>query len=442
MAEGPGPRTTSAGGAAPGRADGAAFEAAGGWPAIVSRLIAGDDLTGDEAGAAMGEVLAGDATPVQIAAFVTALRAKGETVEEMAGFVRSMLAAAEPLTIPGDLVDTCGTGGDRSRSINVSTMAALVVAGAGARVCKHGGRAASSAAGSADVLEALGVAIELGPRGVARCVEEAGIGFCFAPRFHPAMRFAVPVRRELGVATVFNFLGPLANPARARFQVVGVSDPAMGPKMLGVLAANGTRRAMVVHGDDGLDELSTTGPSTVLELDPAGPGDKPDGGPDGGDGAAAATGIRRWTVDPAELGLAPASLADLRGGDAAFNATVVRQVLDGDGGPRRRCRRAQCRCRPGRGGAGRGPPRGRGPGRTGDRRRPSPRAPPAPGGGLPDARRRTRREATGEAGCVLRRAGVERGGGPAVGAGSAGRQWGRCGQAGPRSQMASRSWRL
>ena len=186
----------------------------------------------------------------------------------MTGLVRAMLAHAEPLpvSVPGDVVDTCGTGGDRSRSINVSTIAALVVAGAGARVCKHGGRAASSAAGSADVLEALGVVIDLGPAGVARCIEEAGIGFCFAPRYHPAMRYAAPVRSELGVATVFNFLGPLANPARARRQVVGVSDPAMADKMLGVLVANGCRRAMVVHGADGLDELSTTGPSTVLDF--------------------------------------------------------------------------------------------------------------------------------------------------------------------------------
>lgn len=310
--------------------DGEDFAAMGGWPAVLSRLIAGDDLSGAEAAAALGEVLSGEATPAQIAGFVVALRAKGETVEEMAGLVRAMLAHAQPLSIGGDLVDTCGTGGDRSRSVNVSTMAALVVAGAGARVCKHGGRAASSAAGSADVLEALGVAIELGPAGVAACVEEAGIGFCFAPRFHPAMRFAAPVRPQLGVATVFNFLGPLANPARARFQVVGVSDPAMAPKMLGVLAANGSTRAMVVHGADGLDELSITGPSTVLEFDAARHASAGDGG-----GALATEALRRSTVDPAELGLAPATLDDLRGGDAAFNAEVVRQVVAGRPGPHR-----------------------------------------------------------------------------------------------------------
>jgi anthranilate phosphoribosyltransferase len=234
----------------------------------------------------------------------------------MTGMVRAMLAHAEPLSVAGDPVDTCGTGGDRSRSINVSTIAALVVAGAGARVCKHGGRAATSAAGSADVLEALGVVIDLGPAGVTRCIDEVGMGFCFAPRFHPAMRFAAPVRRELGVPTVFNFLGPLANPARVCRQVVGVSDPAMGEKMLRVLEANGCQRAMVVHGADALDELSTTGPSWVLELDASGD-------------------IRRHQVDAAQFGLAPATLEELRGGDAAFNAEVVRRVLAGQAGPHR-----------------------------------------------------------------------------------------------------------
>jgi anthranilate phosphoribosyltransferase len=294
------------------------FEALGGWPAILSRLLAGEDLTADEAAAALGQVLTGTATPAQIAAFVTALRSKGETVEEMTGLVRAMLDHAEPLPLPdpGDVVDTCGTGGDRSRSINVSTIAALVVAGAGARVCKHGGRAASSAAGSADVLEALGVVIDLGPAGVARCIEEAGIGFCFAPRYHPAMRHAVPVRRELGVATVFNFLGPLANPARARRQVVGVSDPAMAGKMLAVLVANGCRHAMVVHGADGLDELSTTGPSTVLEVT---------------EGSA----VECYTVGPGDVGLPTATLDALRGGDAATNADMVRRVLRGEPGPHR-----------------------------------------------------------------------------------------------------------
>ena len=306
----------------PGEIESVGFEAMGGWPEVLGRLLSGGHLSAEEAASALGEILSGQATPAQIAAFVTALRAKGETVEEMSGLTRAMLAHAEPVAVSGDLVDTCGTGGDGSRSVNVSTMAALVVAGAGARVAKHGGRAASSAAGSADVLEALGVVIDLGPKGVARCIDEAGIGFCFAPRFHPAMRFAIPVRRELGVPTVFNFLGPLANPCRPRHQVVGVSDPAMAPKMLGVLEANGATRAMVVHGYGGLDELSTMGPSTVLELDtdPA---------------SAGATTVREWTVDPRELGLAPASLEDLRGGDASANAEVVKRVLAGDKGSHR-----------------------------------------------------------------------------------------------------------
>ncbi len=191
----------------------------------------------------MGQVLSGEATPAQIAALATALRAKGESVEEMTGFVRAMVAHAVPLDLPEgmDVIDTCGTGGDRLRSINVSTIAALVVAATGAKVCKHGGRASSSAVGAADVLEALGVVADLGPAGVARCIDEVGMGFCFAPRFHPAMRFAAPVRKELGIPTVFNYLGPLANPGRARYQVVGVSNPAMADKMLGVLAANGAR---------------------------------------------------------------------------------------------------------------------------------------------------------------------------------------------------------
>src|SRR5205085_5154194 len=192
-----------------------------------------------------------------------------ETIEEMAGLLAAMQDASETVTLADldEVIDTCGTGGDRSNSINVSTIAALVVAGAGARVCKHGNRAASSATGSADLLEALGVAIDLGPAGVARCVAEAGMGFCFAPRYHAASRHAIPTRRDLGVPTVFNFLGPLANPARPRRQVVGVSDAKMAEKMLGVLAANGAERALVVFGHDGLDELTTTTTSTVVDYD-------------------------------------------------------------------------------------------------------------------------------------------------------------------------------
>ncbi|HEY3811441.1 MAG TPA: anthranilate phosphoribosyltransferase [Acidimicrobiales bacterium] len=306
------------------------LEDLGGWPAVLHRLALQEDLSGPEAGAALADMLSGNATPAQIAAFVFGLRCKGETVEEMSGLVGAMLAASERVVVPADLadrlVDTCGTGGDRSGTINVSTIAALVVAGAGVPVCKHGGRAASSKAGSADVLEALGVVIDLGPVGVARCIEEAGIGFCFAPRYHPAMRHAIPVRRELGVPTAFNFLGPLANPARVRRQVVGVGDPAMAVKMVHVLAAGGALRALVVHGSDGLDELSTTGPSTIYEWRaPEAMGTPP----------FVAVPVATVTVDPAALGLASAGLADLVGGDAATNATFARRVLDGEAGSHR-----------------------------------------------------------------------------------------------------------
>jgi len=243
----------------------------GGWPAVLGPLTAGLDLTGVQAGAAMREILDGRAAPSQIAAFIVALRMKGETVEEMTGLLSTMLEFSERVPLPPDLVDrvvdTAGTGGDRSHTINVSTIASFVVAGAGIPVCKHGNRAASSACGSADVLEALGVAIDLTPAGVAACIEEAGIGFCFEMKFHPAMRHAGPTRRELGVPTVFNFLGPMANPGGARRQVLGVSDASMADRMIGVLRANGNLRALVVHGHDGLDELSTTTTSTVLDFD-------------------------------------------------------------------------------------------------------------------------------------------------------------------------------
>jgi len=298
------------------------FESLGGWPGILTGLLAGGSLTADQGEVVLGQVLSGDASPAQIAALAVALRAKGESVEEMTGFVRAMVAHAVPLALPAgiEVIDTCGTGGDRLRSINVSTIAALVVAATGAKVCKHGGRASSSAVGAADVLEALGVVADLGPAGVARCIDEVGMGFCFAPRFHPAMRFAGPVRKELGIPTVFNYLGPLANPGGARFQVVGVNDPAMADTMLGVLAANGARRAMVVYGDDGLDELSTTGPSTVHEL---------------AAGTEGRVETSRYRVDPAELGFAPAAIEDLRGGDAAFNARAIRDVIAGQPSPHR-----------------------------------------------------------------------------------------------------------
>lgn len=282
---------------------------------MLGRLARREDLSAVEAGVALAVILAGEATDAQIAGFVFGLRCKGETVEEMRGLVQAMLAAAEPVELPEELrarlVDTCGTGGDRSGTINVSTIAALVVAGAGVPVCKHGGRAASSHAGSADVLEALGVAIGLGPTGVARCIEEAGMGFCFAPRYHAAMRHAIPVRAQLGVPTAFNFVGPLANPARVRRQVVGVGDPRMAPTMAGVLAGNGATHLAVVHGADGLDELSTTGVSTLRTLE------------------------GEQTVDPRALGFAPATLAQLRGGDAAANAAAARRILAGEVGPQR-----------------------------------------------------------------------------------------------------------
>jgi anthranilate phosphoribosyltransferase len=293
------------------------FDEVGGWPAILGTLAARLDLSTDQARAAMAEILDGAATPAQIAGFIVALRMKGETIDELGGLVDAMLAAAERVTLTSDepVVDIVGTGGDRAHTINVSTLSALVVAGAGGRVCKHGNRAASSATGSADLLEALGVRIDCGPDEVARCVAEAGIGFCFAPRFHPAMRHAGPPRRELGIATAFNFLGPLANPAGVRRLMIGVADPSMAERMVGVLAARGGERVLVVHGDDGLDELTISTTSQVVELR---------------DGE-----VRDYTVDPKELGIAQAPTEALVGGDPATNAALARKVLDGDAGPHR-----------------------------------------------------------------------------------------------------------
>ena len=290
----------------------------GGWAGIFRQLAGGGNLTAEAANAAMTEILGGEATPAQIGGFVMALRTKGETAEELVGLLSAMRAAAETVPVDADalgLIDTCGTGGDHSGSINVSTAAALVAVGAGARVCKHGNRSASSLCGSADVLEALGAVIDLGPQGVARCVTEAGFGFCLAPRYHPAMRHAGPARRELAVGTVFNFLGPLANPARVKRQLVGTSDRAMAEIMLEVLSATGSKRALIVHGHDGLDELSTVAPSDVWELR---------------DGDTL-----RYTVNPADLGLAPASAEDLVGGDATVNAECLRRVFDGQRGAHR-----------------------------------------------------------------------------------------------------------
>jgi anthranilate phosphoribosyltransferase len=278
-------------------------------------LLAGEDLTEQQTAAAMTEIMEGAATPSQIAGFAVALRAKGETTDEIVGLVRTMRAYARPVPVSGDLLDTCGTGGDRTGTFNVSTAAALVCAGAGARVAKHGNRAASSRCGSADVLEALGVKIELSPEGVARCIEVAGIGFCFAPVFHPAMRHAASPRRELGIPTVFNFLGPLTNPAGARHQALGVSDERMLDKMVAVLSRLGSERVVAFHGAQGLDELSTSGVSRVVE---SVEGD-----------------VRRWSLDPLALGFPPADLSEIAGGSAADNARLVLEVLDGRAGPRR-----------------------------------------------------------------------------------------------------------
>ena len=292
------------------------LEAIGGWRHVLGRLTRHEDLTASEARAAMGEVLAGNATNAQIAGFVIGLRMKGESVDELTGLVGSMLEHAVPVKAPEGVVDTCGTGGDGSHSINVSTIAAFVVAGAGPVVCKHGGRAASSAAGSADVMEALGVAIDLGPLGAARCLEEAGMAFLFAPRYHPALRHAAPVRSQLGVRTTFNFLAPLANPARPSRQMVGVSDRSMADKLVGVLGASGSKRALVVYGHDGLDELTTTTTSTVVDLD-------------------VTAGVRSYEVDPVALGLALAAPEDLKGADPLTNARYARAVLEGQPGPHR-----------------------------------------------------------------------------------------------------------
>jgi anthranilate phosphoribosyltransferase len=285
------------------------------WPALLAKLIRGEDLAPDEAGGALATILEGRATPAQIAGFAVALRAKGETPAEMAALVRTMLAYAERIEVAGPLLDTCGTGGDRSCSINVSTLAAFVAAGAGARVAKHGNRSATSACGSADLLETLGVAVDLGPAGVARCIDEVGIGFCFAPRYHSALRHAGPVRRELGVPTTFNFLGPLANPAGARRQTIGVGDAAMAERIVATLVELGTERALVFFGHDGLDELTTTTASTVVELD---------------EGR-----IRTYDVQPVAFGLEQVDTSALAGGDAAVNADLLKRIVGGERGAHR-----------------------------------------------------------------------------------------------------------
>ena len=281
------------------------------WSQVLGPLVAGHDLPGEAAAWAMERLLSGEATPAQQAAFVVALRCKGETVAELAGLADTMLDFATPIEVPGPAVDVVGSGGDRANTVNVSTMAAIVAAAAGGRVVKHGNRAASSACGAADVLEALGVALDLPPERQAEVVAEVGIGFLFAPLYHPALRHAV-WRRELGIPTTFNFLGPLANPAQPVAQAVGVADVRMAGLMAGVFAGRG-QRGLVVHGGDGLDELTTTTTSTVWVY---------------ADGE-----VRERELDPAHLGIARAEVADLVGGDAATNAAVVRDLLAGRTGP-------------------------------------------------------------------------------------------------------------
>jgi anthranilate phosphoribosyltransferase len=282
----------------------------------LGKLVRRESLTEEEAAGAMRTLMAGDATPAQVAGLMVALRVKGETAEEITGMARTARELATPFPHDGDgLLDVVGTGGDGTGTFNISTASAIVAAGAGARVAKHGNRAASSQCGSADVLEALGVKIDLTPEAAALCLQETGITFLFAPLYHPSFRHAAVPRRELGVRTFFNILGPLCNPAGARLQALGVADGALADLMADVLARLGVRRALVFHGPDGMDEMSLAGPSRVVEvLD----GDR-----------------KEEMIDPGELGLGRATLNEVRGADPATNAQHVRDVLGGAAGPRR-----------------------------------------------------------------------------------------------------------
>lgn len=281
----------------------------------IETLVSGQSLSMDEAAQVMEEIMTGEATPAQFGAFVTALRLKGESVDEIAGLARVMRARAASVTISEPTVDTCGTGGDAFGTFNISTTAAFVVAGAGRKVAKHGNRAMTSQCGSADVLEALGAKIDLGPEGVQHCLEKAGIGFMFAPVFHPAMKYAVGPRREIGIRTVFNILGPLTNPAGAQSQVLGVSDRNLAPRMAEVLQRLGCRHVLVIHGEDGLDEISISAKSTIWELK----GDS----------------LSSYTITPEELGINRTSIEDIKGGTASENAGMLRDVLKGKEGPKR-----------------------------------------------------------------------------------------------------------
>jgi anthranilate phosphoribosyltransferase len=281
------------------------------WPVLIRALISGETLSAEQTQWAMNEIMDGAASPAQIAGFGVALRAKGETLEEMAGLASAMLGHATPISVPGPVTDMVGTGADGANTVNVSTMGTIVAAACGVRMAKHGNRAASSKCGAADVLEALGVVIDLPPTATEALAEEIGVAFLFAPLYHPGFRHTGPVRRDLGVPTAFNFLGPLTNPVRPSMLAVGVADPRMGGVLAGVLAARGNS-ALVFHGG-GLDELTTTAPSTVWVVS-------------GG-------GVVTTELDPLSLGLPRAHLDDLRGGDAAHNAEIVRSVLSGTPGP-------------------------------------------------------------------------------------------------------------
>ena len=294
-----------------------ALDALGGWPGVIGRISSGETLAADDAGSVMRALLAGEATPAQVAAVLVGMRTRGETADEVAGMLKAVLDAATRVELPADVaaraIDIVGTGGDQSHSVNVSTMASLVVAGAGVPVCKHGNRAASSKCGTADVLEALGATIESTPQLVADSVVHTGFGFCFAPAFHPAFRHVGPVRRELGVPTVFNVLGPLANPAPVAFMLLGVRSLNLAPLMGRALVERGVQRAWIVHGHGGLDELGLGGPNDVVEV--------------------RAGQMDTFRLDPADLGFARADVEALRGGDPAMNAAVVRDMLDGAAGP-------------------------------------------------------------------------------------------------------------
>ncbi|GLY18651.1 anthranilate phosphoribosyltransferase [Kineosporia rhizophila] len=282
------------------------------WPHLITALISGQDLSREDTEWAMEQVMTDRSNPVQLAAFLVALRAKGETVQELAGLVEVMLRHAVRIEIPGPAVDIVGTGGDMHKTVNISTMSSLVAAGAGVRVIKHGNRAASSSSGAADVLEALGLRLDLPTERVVEVAGEVGITFLFAMKFHPALRFAGPTRAELKVPTAFNFLGPLTNPAQPGISAIGCANLRMAPIMAGVLAERGDS-ALVFRGEDGLDELSTTGPSRVWQVR---------------DGQ-----VDETLFDPADLGLPRATLEDLRGGDPQHNADVVRSLLAGEPGP-------------------------------------------------------------------------------------------------------------